>query len=83
MVLFAYGESSFRPMTPRDSSDTLQMQNRRQMWKESKMDAIAAIAVMVVGIVVGGSILFHRARERAEYEDVVSTRLARYAGRQR
>ena len=47
------------------------------------MDAIAAIAVMVVGIVVGGSILFHRARERAEYEDVVSTRLARYAGRQR
>jgi hypothetical protein len=46
------------------------------------MDAITVVAVMVVGIVIGGSILFHRARERAEYEDVIAARLARYAGQQ-
>jgi len=45
------------------------------------MDITIAIVILVVGIAAEGFII-NRARERAEREDVVLARLARYAGRQ-
>lgn len=45
------------------------------------MDVIIVIVILAAGLFAEGFIL-DRARERAEREDVVSTRLARYAGRQ-
>jgi hypothetical protein len=44
------------------------------------MDIAVAIIVLVVGLAAEGLIV-RRARERAESEDAVIARLARYAGR--
>ena len=45
------------------------------------MDITIAVLILAVGIIVE-SVILGRARERAEREDVVAARLARYAGRQ-
>ena len=44
------------------------------------MDITIAVLILAVGIIVE-SVILGRARERAEREDVVAARLARYAGR--
>jgi hypothetical protein len=49
--------------------------------KEIEMEITIAVLIIAAGVIVEGFIL-NRARERAEREDVVTARLARYAGRQ-
>ena len=44
------------------------------------MDIIVLTAVVLAGI-ARESVLFGRARKRAEYESMITDRLARYAGR--
>jgi len=44
------------------------------------MDIVVLAAVVLTGIVLESAI-FARARKRAEYEDIIADRLARYAGR--
>ena len=44
------------------------------------MDIVVLTAVVLTGIVLESAI-FARARRRAEYEDMIANRLARYAGR--
>jgi hypothetical protein len=44
------------------------------------MDIIVLTTVVLTGIALEGFI-FGRARKRAEYEDTITDRLARYAGR--
>ena len=44
------------------------------------MEITIAVLILAAGIIAEGFI-FNRARERAEREDVVIARLARYAGR--
>jgi hypothetical protein len=49
--------------------------------KEIEMEITIAVLIIAAGVIVEGFIL-NRARERAEREDVLIARLARYAGRQ-
>ncbi len=44
------------------------------------MDITVLTAIVLTGIVLE-SVIFARARRRAEYEDMIADRLARYAGR--
>ena len=44
------------------------------------MDIVVLTAIVLTGIVLENAI-FVRARKRAEYEDMIADRLARYAGR--
>ena len=44
------------------------------------MDIVVLTAIVLTGIVLENAI-FARARKRAEYEDMIAGRLARYAGR--
>jgi hypothetical protein len=45
------------------------------------MEITIAVLILAAGVIAEGFIL-NRARERAEREDVLIARLARYAGRQ-
>jgi hypothetical protein len=45
------------------------------------MDIMIAMVILAVGLAAEGFIM-NRARERAEFEEAVIARLARYAGRQ-
>jgi hypothetical protein len=49
--------------------------------KGAEMEFTIAVLILAAGIIVE-SVILGRARERAEREDVVIARLARYAGRQ-
>jgi hypothetical protein len=44
------------------------------------MDITVLTAIVLTGIVLE-NVIFARARRRAEYEDMIADRLARYAGR--
>jgi hypothetical protein len=44
------------------------------------MDIIVLTAIILTGITLEG-LIFGRARKRAEYENTITDRLARYAGR--
>jgi hypothetical protein len=48
--------------------------------EETEMDIIILATVILTGIALEGLIVA-RARERAEYENAITDRLARYAGR--
>jgi hypothetical protein len=48
--------------------------------KEIEMEITIAVLILAAGVIAEGFIL-NRARERAEREDMVTARLAHYAGR--
>jgi hypothetical protein len=50
--------------------------------KEIEMDITSTIVAIVVLGIAAESFILNRARKRAEYEEAVAARLARYAGRQ-